>query len=75
MIVDIDEAMYVPYFNFPYRFLTYRLFSLEEQQLSKSGTHGPHTLSKREIAAMSPHLGILNNIPLAIAFEVRVSIF
>ncbi|KAF8149186.1 hypothetical protein B0H34DRAFT_863172 [Crassisporium funariophilum] len=32
-------------------------------------------LSKREIAAISPRLGILNNIPFAIPFEVRVAIF
>ncbi|KIM38451.1 hypothetical protein M413DRAFT_447711 [Hebeloma cylindrosporum] len=48
---------------------------LEEQQLSKPGTHHPRILSKRQIAAMSPRLGILNNIPFAIPFEVRVSIF
>lgn len=32
-------------------------------------------LTKRQIAYMSPRLGILNNIPFAIPFEVRVSIF
>ncbi|KAF9543333.1 HECT-domain-containing protein [Agrocybe pediades] len=55
---------------------------LEEQQLS---THPDlplplslsrhHPLSKRQIASLSPRLGILNNIPFAIPFEVRVSIF
>lgn len=49
--------------------------SLEEQQLSKPNLPHPHLLSKRQIAAMSPRLGILNNIPLAISFEVRVFIF
>ncbi|KAF8960501.1 HECT-domain-containing protein [Flammula alnicola] len=48
---------------------------LEEQQLSKPDSHAPRILSKRQIAAMSPRLGILNNIPFAIPFEVRVSIF
>lgn len=43
-------------------------------------TRGPRSynnrqLSKRQIAAMSPRLGVLNNIPFAIPFEVRVSIF
>jgi ubiquitin-protein ligase E3 C len=51
--------------------------SLEEQQLSKPDDplQGPRHLSKRQLAAMSPRLGILNNIPFAIPFEVRVSIF
>ncbi|KAF8182521.1 HECT-domain-containing protein [Pholiota molesta] len=50
---------------------------LEEQQLSKPDDplQGPRHLSKRQLAAMSPRLGILNNIPFAIPFEVRVSIF
>ncbi|PPQ97471.1 hypothetical protein CVT26_002819, partial [Gymnopilus dilepis] len=37
--------------------------------------HPRHTLSKRQIASLSPRLGILNNIPFCIPFEVRVSIF
>ncbi|KAI0926648.1 hypothetical protein AcV5_007383 [Taiwanofungus camphoratus] len=32
-------------------------------------------LSKRQVAYMSPRLGVLNNIPFAIPFETRVSIF
>lgn len=32
-------------------------------------------MSKRQIATLSPRLGILNNIPFAIPFETRVSIF
>lgn len=32
-------------------------------------------LSKRQMAYLSPRLGVLNNIPFAIPFEVRVSIF
>ena len=31
--------------------------------------------SKRQLAALSPRLGVLNNIPFAIPFDVRVSIF
>lgn len=51
--------------------------SLEEQQIqiSKSEAQSSRTLSKRQIAVMSPRLGILNNIPFAIPFDVRVSIF
>jgi ubiquitin-protein ligase E3 C len=47
-------------------------FSFEEQQISSSGSH---VMSKRQLAYMSPRLGILNNIPFAIPFEIRVSIF
>ena len=51
------------------------LRSLEEQQISKPDSQSSRALSKRQIAVMSPRLGILNNIPFAIPFEVRVSIF
>ncbi|KAL1745181.1 HECT-domain-containing protein [Schizophyllum fasciatum] len=48
----------------------------EEQKLSQDDADLPsRALSKRQIAAMSPRLGVLNNIPFAIPFEVRVSIF
>ncbi|KAL1664383.1 HECT-domain-containing protein [Schizophyllum commune] len=48
----------------------------EEQKLSQSDSDAPpRALSKRQIAAMSPRLGVLNNVPFAIPFEVRVSIF
>ncbi|KAF8065407.1 HECT-domain-containing protein [Lyophyllum atratum] len=33
------------------------------------------THSKRQLAYLSPRLGVLNNIPFAIPFDVRVSIF
>ncbi|KAF8885801.1 hypothetical protein BD779DRAFT_1532475 [Infundibulicybe gibba] len=42
----------------------------EEQQLALPGL-APRQMSKRQIAYMSPRLGILNNIPFAIPFEVR----
>ena len=32
-------------------------------------------ISQRQVAFMSPRLGVLNNIPFAIPFEARVSIF
>lgn len=32
-------------------------------------------MSKRQVATLSPRLGVLNNIPFAIPFETRVSIF
>lgn len=34
-----------------------------------------HSLSARQLAYLSPRLGILNNIPFAIPFPIRVSIF
>lgn len=49
---------------------------LEEQSLS-SATNIPisRRLGKRQLAAISPRLGILNNIPFCIPFAARVSIF
>ncbi|KAI0090858.1 HECT-domain-containing protein [Irpex rosettiformis] len=44
----------------------------EERQLSQPGAR---PLSKRQIALLSPRLGVLNHIPFAIPFDVRVSIF
>ncbi|KAK0207871.1 HECT-domain-containing protein [Desarmillaria ectypa] len=46
----------------------------EEQALSDDPvpTKAP---TKRQMAHMSPRLGVLNNIPFAIPFDVRVSIF
>ncbi|KAH7101855.1 HECT-domain-containing protein [Auriculariales sp. MPI-PUGE-AT-0066] len=39
-------------------------------------SRGPrHTMSKRQVAFMSPRLGVLHNIPFALPFEVRVAIF
>lgn len=46
--------------------------SFEESKLSEP-TGRP--LSKRQISLLSPRLGVLNNIPFAIPFDVRVSIF
>lgn len=46
--------------------------SFEERQLSQPGAR---PLSKRQIALLSPRLGVLNHIPFAIPFDVRVSIF
>ena len=72
----VEAAVYVSCFTFHFPFFLHNpSFSLEEQQLSKHGSHHPRVLSKRQIAAMSPRLGILNNIPFSIPFEVRVSIF
>lgn len=53
---------------------------LEDQSLNESTTESNvasnrRFLSKRQLAAISPRLGILNNIPFSIPFEVRVSIF
>ncbi|KAG6807101.1 hypothetical protein H0H93_001969, partial [Arthromyces matolae] len=33
------------------------------------------SLSKRQLAHLSPRLGVLNNIPFAIPFDTRVSVF
>ena len=45
----------------------------EEQQIKQPVGASP--LTKRQVAYMSPRLGVLNNIPFSIPFEVRVSIF
>jgi len=47
--------------------------SYEELQIS--APTGSRPLSRRQIAYISPRLGVLNNIPFAIPFETRVSIF
>ena len=61
----------------------------EEQQMSENGEElegdSPYasrpslrpsrSLSKRQVAYLSPRLAVLNNIPFAIPFETRVSIF
>ncbi|TFK19059.1 ubiquitin protein ligase [Coprinopsis marcescibilis] len=54
----------------------------EENQLTDDSEQGGtlhrnsrSVLSKRGLAALSPCLGVLNNIPFAIPFETRVSIF
>lgn len=70
----IEAAMYVPWITKKKR-RRLTVCSLEEQQISKPESQNSRTLSKRQIAAMSPRLGILDNIPFAIPFEVRVSIF
>ena len=44
------------------------------QDTSNAGA-APRSMSKRQIALLSPRLGVLNNIPFAIPFDVRVSIF
>jgi ubiquitin-protein ligase E3 C len=54
--------------------LTLSLFIFEEQQLTAEIPIGMF-ISKRQIATMSPRLGILDSIPFAIPFEVQVSIF
>ncbi|PCH39963.1 HECT-domain-containing protein [Wolfiporia cocos MD-104 SS10] len=46
---------------------------MEERDLVQ--TDGARSLSKRQLAYVSPRLGVLNSIPFAIPFEVRVSIF
>ncbi|KAH9925375.1 HECT-domain-containing protein [Epithele typhae] len=54
---------------------------VEERQLAQGedgaigGGVGARALSKRQIAYLSPRLGVLNNIPFAIPFDVRVGIF
>ncbi|KAI0647654.1 HECT-domain-containing protein [Trametes meyenii] len=50
----------------------------EEKELSQTEQPGGGrgaALSKRQIAYLSPRLGVLNNIPFAIPFDARVGIF
>lgn len=49
------------------------MHSAEEQKLDEDLEM--HQFTKRELAYLSPRLGILNNIPFAIPFETRVNIF
>lgn len=61
---------------------------LEEQQISENeemeetppsaprpSLKASRSLSKRQVAYLSPRIAVLNNIPFATPFEVRVSIF
>lgn len=50
---------------------------IEEQSLLSSGAHHPKQASSPILqrAAITPRLGILNNIPFSIPFAVRVTIF
>ncbi|KAI0632541.1 HECT-domain-containing protein [Trametes polyzona] len=47
----------------------------EEKELSQPENGRARTMSKRQIAYLSPRLGVLNNIPFAIPFDARVGIF
>ncbi|TFK46201.1 HECT-domain-containing protein [Heliocybe sulcata] len=47
----------------------------EEQRLAHPESAPARPLSKRQIAKLSPRLGVLHNIPFAIPFEIRVSVF
>ncbi|GAA5901495.1 ubiquitin-ubiquitin ligase HUL5 [Sporobolomyces salmoneus] len=40
-----------------------------------SRSRAPPTLTRRQLALISPRLGVLNNIPFVIPFETRVAIF
>ncbi|KAH8114432.1 HECT-domain-containing protein [Phellopilus nigrolimitatus] len=46
-----------------------------DEDASPSTRHGGRALSKRQLAHLSPRLGVLNNIPFAIPFATRVEIF
>ncbi|KAJ8508844.1 hypothetical protein ONZ45_g8914 [Pleurotus djamor] len=52
-----------------------RELGAESGDPSSSSTHTTRNLSARQLAYLSPRLGILNNIPFAIPFAIRVSIF
>jgi ubiquitin-protein ligase E3 C len=45
----------------------------EEQELERD--NDKINLNKRQLANISPRLGILDNIPFVIPFEVRIKIF
>jgi ubiquitin-protein ligase E3 C len=47
------------------------IVSAEDNELEPS----VQRLSRRQVASVSPRLGVLNNIPFAIPFDVRVAIF
>lgn len=53
----------------------------EEQQINNHGgnTRGRlaarQRFSKRQVAFMSPRLGLLNNLPMAVPFVVRLKVF
>ena len=69
----VEAAVYVVLFCFCDFQPSYTSHNFEEQQIEQPT--GSRPLSKRQVAYMSPRLGVLNNIPFAIPFEIRVSIF
>lgn len=69
----VEAAVYVPYSCRTIFALT-SILSAEEQELDRP-TPSSRVLSKRQMAFISPRLGVLNNIPFAIPFSVRVQIF
>ncbi|EMD40028.1 hypothetical protein CERSUDRAFT_46274 [Gelatoporia subvermispora B] len=72
MVSFIEAAVYVlPLQRINH--LTGACHRFEERQLAQP--EGSRPLSKRQISYLSPRLGVLNNIPFAIPFETRVSIF
>ncbi|GLB43810.1 putative HECT-domain-containing protein [Lyophyllum shimeji] len=59
-------------------FVDAAIFEERELSISPAGPDAPRHVrmqSKRQLAHLSPRLGVLNNIPFAIPFDVRVSIF
>ena len=68
-----DVSVSVHSLAFRLAFLT--AISFEEQQLSQPENGRAAAMSKRQVAYLSPRLGVLNNIPFAIPFDVRVGIF
>ncbi|KAG5338592.1 hypothetical protein C0989_006883 [Termitomyces sp. Mn162] len=76
----VEAAMYVQ--QAPSCTLLTLSFRYEERELSSTVPDSPvllsprnHSYSKRQLAHLSPRLGVLNNIPFAIPFDVRVSVF
>ena len=55
--------------------LTSLAHRFEERKLSIPDSGRAAIINKRQLAYLSPRLGVLNNIPFAIPFDVRVEIF
>ena len=56
--------------------IIYTLSRLEDDELSNpEGMPPASRVVRREMSQLYPRLGVLNNIPFAIPFEVRVEIF
>ena len=60
-------AMYSSLNGFAHRFYERKLFTPDSGRAT--------IINKRQLAYLSPRLGVLNNIPFAIPFDVRVEIF
>lgn len=48
---------------------------LEQGAMSETPRWGPRHITRRQIASVSPRLGLLNNLPMSVPFQTRLLVF